>query len=275
MAHLIRRRALGLALQSPSFQSRAFSHALPRSAFNTREQAQQPRTPSERSIRIAAKEMSQMTSDFGLLPDTIVAPSSANRPSLFTSPNALAKLQWVRLKRKASDLLVMAIYRISNRKHGLKIHFRKTAPTAVALHQQMYTAFAAGNIELLKKITCEGLYDSFASRIHSRPRGERWEWEVTKYTSKPRVMSNRAATLPVDDAGVRQAVVRICSRQRLSRYKADGSLVAGTGEERDVMEYVVIQRMLWEGKENDWMVWGTTEETTLEAIEEAERKALE
>lgn len=88
-------------------------------------------------------------------------------------------------------------------------------------------------------------------------------------------MSNRAATLPFDDAGVRQAVVRICSRQRLSRYKADGSLVAGTGEERDVMEYVVIQRMLWEGKENDWMVWGTTEETTLEAIEEAKRKALE
>lgn len=88
-------------------------------------------------------------------------------------------------------------------------------------------------------------------------------------------MSNRAATLPFDDSGVRQAVVRICSRQRLSRYKADGSLVAGTGEERDVMEYVVIQRMLWEGKENDWMVWGTTEETTLEAIDEAKRKALE
>lgn len=179
------------------------------------------------------------------------------------------------MKRKVSDLLVITIYRFSNRKHGLKIHFRKTAPTAVALHQQMYTAFAAGNIELLKKITCEGLYDSFASRIHTRPRGERWEWEVIKYTSSPRVMSNRAATLPFDDAGVRQAVVRICSRQRLSRYKADGSLVAGTGEERDVTEYVVIQRMLWEGKENDWMVWGTTEETTLEAIEEAKRKLLE
>ncbi|KFY58969.1 hypothetical protein V496_05869 [Pseudogymnoascus sp. VKM F-4515 (FW-2607)] len=275
MAHLIRRPVLGLALQSPFLQTRTFSHGLPRGAFNNRQQAQQPRVPSERSVRIAAKEMSQMTSDFGLLPETIVAPSSANRPSLFTSPNALAKLQWARLKRKVSDLLVITIYRFSNRKHGLKIHFRKTAPTAVALHQQMYTAFAAGNIELLKKITCEGLYDSFASRIHTRPRGERWKWEVIKYTSSPRVMSNRAATLPFDDAGVRQAVVRICSRQRLSRYKADGSLVAGTGEERDVMEYVVIQRMLWEGKENDWMVWGTTEETTLEAIEEAKRKLLD
>lgn len=68
MAHLIRRPALGLALQPSFVQIRAFSHGLPRAAFNGREQAQQPRVPSERSIRIAAKEMSQMTSDFGLLP---------------------------------------------------------------------------------------------------------------------------------------------------------------------------------------------------------------
>jgi hypothetical protein len=68
MAHLIRRRALDLALQPPFLQTRAFSHGLPRGAFSNREQAQQPRVPSERSVRIAAKEMSQMTSDFGLLP---------------------------------------------------------------------------------------------------------------------------------------------------------------------------------------------------------------
>lgn len=68
MAHLIRRPVLGLALQSPLLQTRAFSHGIPRGAFNNRQQAQQPRVPSERSVRIAAKEMSQMTSDFGLLP---------------------------------------------------------------------------------------------------------------------------------------------------------------------------------------------------------------
>lgn len=68
MAHLIRRRALGLALHSPPLQTRSFSHGLPRCAFNSRQQPQQPRIPSERSVRIAAKEMSQMTSDFGLLP---------------------------------------------------------------------------------------------------------------------------------------------------------------------------------------------------------------
>lgn len=70
MAYLIRRPALGSALQYPFLQARTFSHGLSRGAFNNREQAQQPRVPSERSIRIAAKEMSQMTSDFGLLPGT-------------------------------------------------------------------------------------------------------------------------------------------------------------------------------------------------------------
>lgn len=179
------------------------------------------------------------------------------------------------MKRKFSDLLVMVIYRWTNRKNNVKISLRKTAPTAVALHKQMYTAFAAGDLKTLKKMTCDGLYDSFSARIHTRPRGERWEWEVVKYTKRPRVMSNRAASLMIDDAGIRQAVVRICSRQRLSRYKADGSLVKGSGEERDVKEYVVIQRKLWAGKEEDWIVWGTTGETTVEALEEAQRKALE
>jgi len=88
-------------------------------------------------------------------------------------------------------------------------------------------------------------------------------------------MSNRAASLMVDDAGIRQAVVRICSRQRLTRYKADGSVVKGSGEEREVKEYVVIQRKLWKGKEGEWVVWGTTEETTQEMVEEAKKKALE
>jgi protein MBA1 len=194
---------------------------------------------------------------------------------LFTSPLAALSLQWTRLKRKTSDLLVVSIYRWTNHKCGVKIHFRQTAPTAKALHQAMYTAFAAGDLATLKRITADGLFDSFSARVHARPRGERWVWELVRYTRRPRVMSNRAASLMVDDAGIRQAVVRICSRQRLTRYKADGSVVKGSGEEREVKEYVVIQRKLWKGKEGEWVVWGTTEETTQEMVEEAKKKALQ
>ena len=64
---------------------------------------------------------------------------------------------------------------------------------------------------------------------------------------------------------MRQAVVRIRSRQSLTRYK-DGQVVAGSGQEKDVQEYVVIQKRLWKGKEEGWLVWGTMEETTMEKL---------
>jgi protein MBA1 len=100
-------------------------------------------------------------------------------------------------------------------------------------------------------------------------------WELVKYNKRAKVVSNRAARLPMDGAGVRQAVVRICSTQRLTRYTGNGSMVKGTGKERDVVEYLVIQKKCWQWKEEDWQVWGTTEETTLDDVREWGRKAIE
>ncbi len=198
--------------------------------------------------------------------DTFVAPSGANCPPLISEPSKWSALRYHQVKRKLQDLFVMAIYRITNRKDNIKIKFRQTAPTAKALHHAMYTAFAQKDLATLKHITCGGLYDSFVARITARPKGERWEWEIVDYTKRAKVMSNRAASLMVDRAGIRQAVVRICSKQKLTRFKADGSIVAGTGQVRDVKEYIVIQRTLWQGVEGPWMVWGTTEETTYERM---------
>jgi len=157
------------------------------------------------------------------------------------------------------------MYRWLNRTTRMKLRFRQTAPAAVALHRQMYSAFAEGDTQTLKKICTDGLLDSFTARIHVRGR-ETVKWELVKYNKRPRVMSNRAATFMIDGAGMRQAVVRICSTQRLTRYRPDGTMVPGSGKEKDVQEYVVIQKKLFQGKEEDWMVWGTTEETRLEEL---------
>ena len=74
-------------------------------------------------------------------------------------------------------------------------------------------------------------------------------------------MSNRALALPLGEGGaLRQAVIRIRSRQSLETLKADGQAVEGTVEPKDVTEYMVVQRMMWKGKEEPWMVWGTVEE---------------
>ena len=76
------------------------------------------------------------------------------------------------------------------------------------------------------------------------------------------VVSHRAVLLPgVKGAALRQAVVRLRTRQSLTRIKPDGQMVEGTGLEKVVQEYVVVQRRMWREKEEPWMVWGTVEES--------------
>jgi len=86
------------------------------------------------------------------------------------------------------------------------------------------------------------------------------------------VVSHRATPLHEKGTGLRQAVARIKSVQRLTRYDADGEAVPGSGKEKEVVEYVVVQKRLWLGKEHPWRIWGTTEETTIEALEKAEEE---
>jgi protein MBA1 len=174
---------------------------------------------------------------------------------------------------KSRDFLTLLVYKYQN-KPRLKLKLRQTAPAAVGLHRGMYTAFAEGNAQELKKMCAEGLMANFQARLLARPKGEKWVWEVIKYTKRPRVMSHRGASLGIEGVGIRQAVVRISSRQKLTRYKADGTMIPTTGKEKDVTEYVVIQRMLKDYVEGDWIAWGTTEETTYEMWEEQLREEL-
>lgn len=139
----------------------------------------------------------------------------------------------------------------------------------------MYSAFADGDKSALRKLCTDGLYDSFSARIGSRPKGERVVWELLEYNKRAKVVSNRAARLPIDGAAVRQAVVRISSTQKLTRYTPKGAVVQGSGKERSLVEYVLIQKKIWGWKDEEWQVWGTTEETTLDDVLEWEKKALE
>lgn len=129
-----------------------------------------------------------------------------------------------------------------------------------------------GDVHTLRKICGEGVMASFLSRIQARNPRERYEWKLHKYTKFTRVVSDRAVRLPMELSGQRQAVVRIQSRQSLTKYRPDGSVVPGTGQEKELREYVVIQKRLLNGKEEPWFVWGTTEETTLEEVERRERR---
>lgn len=134
-------------------------------------------------------------------------------------------------------------------------HFRKDLPT-------------------LSTICMEGLLSSFQARIGLRPSGEVHEWTLHKYTHSPRIVSHRAALIQ-EGSIMRQAVVRIRSVQSLdkgtknTKTKKKGEEekdTAGIGGGKMMDEYVVIQKNIFQGVEDDWMVWGTTKESDVSEI---------
>ncbi|KAH8686064.1 hypothetical protein BGZ60DRAFT_364475 [Tricladium varicosporioides] len=158
-------------------------------------------------------------------------------------------------------------------RRSIKLNKSSIIPTALALHKQMYSSFSAAESTVLRRICCDGMYDSFRARIQSRPKNEEMVWELVKYNKRAKLMSNRAARYPIDGAAVRQAVVKISSRQRVTR-KRNGVVVEGSGKEKDVVEYVVVQRTYANWQPSEWRVWGTTETTPLETLEEWQNRDL-
>ena len=117
-------------------------------------------------------------------------------------------------------------------------------------------------MQVLTKMCCDGLLTTFRRRLAQRPTSEGWKWTLHRYLTTPRVVSHKAAQVPgLSGAGLRQAVVQIRSQQSLERLTPEGKVIAGTGGVREKTEYLVIQKKMWNEKEEPWMVWGTIEES--------------
>jgi protein MBA1 len=151
-------------------------------------------------------------------------------------------------------------------------------------------AFAAGETSQIKAIANDSLTLSMSARLSHRPETERLNWVLINYLKKPRLVSHRATALPMkiksEDVGIRQAVVKIVSLQQLQRGQLRSSRLHSRGtkggnefwrferedvewepeREKIVAEYVVLQTMLIEGKEQPWKIWGFGEETKVEDL---------
>ena len=193
--------------------------------------------------------------------------------SPFKTPTKFLRLQWSKLKHSFLNYGSLMAVKFSSPQAGkrwynkaYKINRRQVLPKAMSLHTEIYAAFAEGDVRKLRELCADGMYESFRARIATRQKGEVLKWELLKYNRNPKVVSDRAVMAPGTGAAVRQAVVRIASQQRLTRL-VGGRLVRGSGEKKDLCEYVVVQSNVdkWEGK--GWKVWGTTKETTLQDIE--------
>lgn len=158
---------------------------------------------------------------------------------------------------------------------------------AAAMHSEMYTAFASGNLESVSGKVCTGLFGSLRGRVAQRAPNTYLRWSVKKQLSAPKLVSFKAAVLPGPPGELKeernaqvQAVVRLHTLQglqhvkRVTKRKGDKisteEELVGPEEEKESVEYVVLQRTLRRGRTNDWQVWGFANETDLQTLQRIE-----
>jgi len=258
------------------------------------------------------KRIMEIPDDIGLLPETFVTPVMANRPKLLKDPRGRFKWERRRIYNKGRDILSAAVLKnimVSTRPPSelkrlpwykryyhyifgpkIKLEVLQVPKIAQKLYEEMYTKFASGEIASMKPRLCESIFDSLSSRASGRAPNTYLKWTLHRYLGSPKLVSYRTTILRPDEpkherSYIQQAVVRIRSMQSLRKVRKvrekngktseileEGS-VSGNGEEgKEVTEYFVIQKMVRKGIPGNWMVWGTTEETTLEKIVAAETR---
>jgi len=251
----------------------------------------QMRQPAQPSISRAQKEQQeemirsgQVPDDVGLLQDTFVLPRASSD-----------RWSWRLRKRWAYTRLVEAYSMGAFKwlvKPRPKFELRKIAPKAAEMHEEMYAAFAEGNLDRVKSQVCTGLFGSLRGRVQQRPMNTYLRWSVKRQLSAPKLCSYKAAVLPgpkgesAEERNAQiQAVVRLHTLQSLQHVKKVTKRVnqklttkeelVGAEEEKESVEYVVLQRTLRKGKMRDWQIWGFTNETSLQQLLREDAKKAE
>lgn len=212
------------------------------------------------------------------LPDTFVSPTWTQLPS-FLRPKYALRFYWIWFKNRIVDRLQMLAFKMSSSRgkrwwnRSMRIDRSLLGPLTEQLHRKMYKALARGDAEELRDICLGGVFQKHCSLIASRKPTETYEW-TCKLLKTPRVVSDKGVRLSDDGTMLRQAVVKMRTRQRLTK-KVDGKLAKGTGKDVDITEYVVLQSIyeLWEPR--PWKVWGTTSVTSLESYDDGYQRFLD
>jgi len=251
----------------------------------------QMKQPAQPSISRAQKEQQeamirsgQVPDDVGLLQDTFVLPrASGDRWSW----RLRKRWMWTRMLDTYGMLAFKWLV-----KPRPKFELSSIAPKAAEMHREMYGAFAEGNLERVQSKVCSGLFGSLRGRVQQRAPNTYLRWSVKKQLASPRLCSFKAAVLPgpkgesAEERNAQiQAVVKLHTLQSLQHVKRVAKRVnnkivtqeelVGAEEEKESVEYVVVQKTLRRGKMNNWQVWGFTNETSLnQLLKEDEKKKL-
>ncbi|KAF2265313.1 hypothetical protein CC78DRAFT_567679 [Lojkania enalia] len=272
----------------------------------------------------ALQSIKGLTDDVGLMPETFIRLPWNELPSLFTSPKERFWYEWTWLKTRVTDRFGRMVYKWRLNPGGAKPDIRRKGLVDIAkeMHYEVYNAFANKDNRKLEKLCVSGIYEHFQQRRSQIPADTALQWEIvglvdqsTKAKARSykgernplyhlglagtRIVSNRAMSIPFpgyDATGLRQVIVRVHTRQRLTmtRKTVRRSRQSGRQEtysiswnpdgepperihadivgplsftfERDIVEYVVLQRRVVRGEAEEWKVWGLTEPSTTQSI---------
>ncbi|KAJ5210398.1 hypothetical protein N7491_010205 [Penicillium cf. griseofulvum] len=237
------------------------------------------RSPSQAqpsfNTRTQGMKLSDLPTDIGILPGTFVRPLWRDMPSVFKAPRDRWHMEWTWLKSWVTNYGSLLQY--CKRDNNLPLLLSKRRHFGAKLQEDMYTAFANGNIPKIRQICCDGLAKQLTTGIERRPKNELVTWKLVKYLRQPstnftglRVISDRATSIPeVPKSGIRQVIVRITSRQSTTTQVQDPSgkesaeATTVSSKEQDCVEHIVIQNMRWNNQDKGWRVWGHINPTTL------------
>lgn len=277
------RRALSTTriLQAGTSTSRPF-----RSSSSSQPAQPSLKNTQQKQIAAAIRSGEGINEDMGVLPETLIFPTGRNRPTL--SPRNLGV--WTRMLRAWAGLrvregLTALLYRYWWVRPRPTLEYGSVARTAARLHAEMYAAFARGELEGVRETLCPGIFGSLQQRITQRPPGVRMRWVLVRHVKSPTVVSFKAVvqTDPqgkvnpkTEQIGLKQAVVRIHSVQSLQHVRRftvkEGDTrtvkeeVLGAPTEKESVEYLVVQKMLFNSREQSWKVWGSTQESLPEVF---------
>lgn len=174
------------------------------------------------------------------------------------------------------------------RKKPIPLHFGTRISDALALHKELNTAIAAGDKAWLREHCCSGLAKEVIGRIdrHSTTARNPEYWELVYYkglfgadkippwplstiipNKSYQVVNDLVGQLPVGgDTLMRQVTVRITSVQRCALKDAQGKIQ--DVEVKDLTEYIVLQKIIWNGEDEPWKIWGTVNPSTIQEIKD-------
>jgi protein MBA1 len=247
------------------------------------------------------RDVQEMAEDIGLLQNTVVRASLSKLPS--PASWDFYSYFWTVLKSRFTGLYTRSHFKRCVVKKGIKsylpVDFLQQGvlkSRAKKFYKRYYESLAAGDAKALRNICLPPLAASLRSQIAARG-PVKMSWHLLKFKSA-RVVSHRCAPLGADqpDTSYRQCIVRLESEQTLTTKplatraeshrvgapvwtpsgaaKTEAKVVEPKAAEekqtQTVVEFLVMQTRVMNGKEEDWKIWGFAGETTPAKMEEDE-----